>query len=564
MIRPGVLLLIGLAGSGGLSAQAGPGPAPQDIPALHRRAGQLAEARDFAAAREAFERLAGANPADGRYWLGLANAEAALGHDRPAIAAYQRALALGFGSRPERSYRIARLYAHLGQRDSMLVWLRAALTARFERRPEIGRDSAFLAFADDPEFRRLAGLLPAGPLTRDEGWRFDLALFAEEARRFATGPHPVALTPAFDSAVAELAARVGTVSDAYMYVEIQRLMTLLGNGHSVLFPFPTPRVTLTMLPVDFYRFSDGLFVVGGQSAGAGLVGSRVERIGGLSSDSALERVSGLVTRDNPMGVTWNGPYFLAYPTLLHALDIESEGDSNSAGLVVRSPDGAVRRVRLGGTDLREPAKLMPPGSSTAPPPLYLRHPDDTFWMEPLPADSACYVQINQIADQEKVSLAAFADTILARSRRSRLTTLILDLRRNNGGHGNLLGPLVRALVRFEGRGPRHRIVVIMGRNTFSAAQNLLNQIEQHTDAVFVGEPSSSRPNFVGEDTEILLPFSGLAGSISSRYFQDSDPLDDRLWIPPDVPVTLSSGDYFANRDPVLVAALAYIRLKAGP
>src|SRR5579862_6974185 len=97
-----------------------------------------------------------------------------------------------------------------------------------------------------------------------------------------------------------------------------------------------------------------------------------------------------------------------------------------------------------------------------------------------------------------------------------------------------------------------------GRNTFSAAQNFINQVEQWTDEIFVGEPSSSRPNFVGEDTEILLPFSGIQGSISSRYFQDSDPLDDRPWIAPDIPVALSSRDYFGGEDPVLRAALAHI------
>jgi hypothetical protein len=55
----------------------------------------------------------------------------------------------------------------------------------------------------------------------------------------------------------------------------------------------------------------------------------------------------------------------------------------------------------------------------------------------------------------------------------------------------------------------------------------------------------------------MLPYSGIMGSLASRYFQDSDPLDDRVWIAPDIPITLSSQDYFAGRDPVLTAALAH-------
>ena len=48
-------------------------------------------------------------------------------------------------------------------------------------------------------------------------------------------------------------------------------------------------------------------------------------------------------------------------------------------------------------------------------------------------------------------------------------------------------------------GPGH-LFVIIGRRTFSAAQNTVNMIEKNTNATFVGEPTGSRPNFVGEST----------------------------------------------------------------
>lgn len=36
-------------------------------------------------------------------------------------------------------------------------------------------------------------------------------------------------------------------------------------------------------------------------------------------------------------------------------------------------------------------------------------------------------------------------------------------------------------------------------------------------------------------------------------------MDHRQWIAPDIPVQLSSGDYFGNRDPVLEAVLEVIQ-----
>jgi hypothetical protein len=174
------------------------------------------------------------------------------------------------------------------------------------------------------------------------------------------------------------------------------------------------------------------------------------------------------------------------------------------------------------------------------------------------------VQFNEVVSRRDFPLAAFADSMLRATRASRATNLVIDVRRNNGGDNTLNRPLHRALIQFEAARPGNQIYVLTGRNTFSAAQNFINVVERTTSAIFAGEPSSSRPNSVGEDTRIRLPYSGIIGSMSSRYFQDSDPLDDRQWIAPQIPVELSSIDYFGNRDPVLDAVLDAIKRRRRP
>ena len=47
-------------------------------------------------------------------------------------------------------------------------------------------------------------------------------------------------------------------------------------------------------------------------------------------------------------------------------------------------------------------------------------------------------------------------------------------------------------------------------------------------------------------------------SISTRYWQDSDPGDEREWITPDIPIALTAADYFGGVDPALDAVLATI------
>ena len=108
-------------------------------------------------------------------------------------------------------------------------------------------------------------------------------------------------------------------------------------------------------------------------------------------------------------------------------------------------------------------------------------------------------------NSDSESIAAFSERLRELLRRESATSLIVDVRHNNGGNNTLVRPLVRTLIEFDMRSPGHRIFVIAGRGTFSAAQNFINRVERWTNATFVGEPSSSSPNFVGEEHGFLLP-----------------------------------------------------------
>ena len=86
---------------------------------------------------------------------------------------------------------------------------------------------------------------------------------------------------------------------------------------------------------------------------------------------------------------------------------------------------------------------------------------------------------------------------------------VIDVRNNNGGNLDLLPPLTNVIKQFEQQNSASKIVVITGRNTFSAAQVFITLLNRDTHALFAGEPSSSSPNFVGEGNYIMLPYSGV-------------------------------------------------------
>ncbi len=109
--------------------------------------------------------------------------------------------------------------------------------------------------------------------------------------------------------------------------------------------------------------------------------------------------------------------------------------------------------------------------------------------------------------------------------------------------------------------PHARLFVIEGRNTVSAAQNFISALDEMGTPIFVGEPSGSRPDHIGDDTTVVLPYSGIIISIACAVHQTSF-RDAREWIAPNIPAALSSAEYFRNADPALDAVLTFIRAKA--
>jgi hypothetical protein len=222
-------------------------------------------------------------------------------------------------------------------------------------------------------------------------------------------------------------------------------------------------------------------------------------------------------------------------------------------LTLSGPDGKPieRKVAfIPATNFHGIPKLVPSALAGVPPaPLYLANIQDNFWFTNMP-DRRLYFQFNQVEDKDTETLAAFGKRFGDSLQVLKPSSLIIDVRNNNGGNLDLLGPLVEGIKNFEKSNPKSEIIVITGRNTFSAAQVFISVLNRDTHAKFAGEPSSSCPNFVGEGNYFLLPYSGAMGSISNKY-HESIPGDTRKWIAPDFPVLLSSAAYFKNQDPVL-------------
>jgi hypothetical protein len=194
----------------------------------------------------------------------------------------------------------------------------------------------------------------------------------------------------------------------------------------------------------------------------------------------------------------------------------------------------------------------------APAPLWLRAPDNKHWFAYLPASGTLYVQYNAVRDKPEETVAEFFDKVFTFADARQVDRFVLDIRRNGGGNGYLNQPIIHGLIKRERINQPGKLFAIIGRATYSAAMMLTDDLEKHTKALFVGEPTGASPNMYGDAELIVLPNSGLEVWASALHWVYSEPRDNRPWIAPDIPAELSSADYRARRDPALEAVLAHV------
>lgn len=392
-------------------------------------------------------------------------------------------------------------------------------------------------------------------------WRADLRFLASEMEKRHKGLFHSVSREKFAAAVAELDAAIPSLQRHEIIVGMMRIVAMVGDGHTRLDPLKDEAFAFRSLPVKLYLFDDGLYVRAAAPGQKELVGARVTAFGGVPVEEALRRAGAITGADNDWGRRFYASNYLAMPGILNALKLSPRAD---AAVLTLSKGGRSWTVTVpaAGVEPRWPPdtdiSLSTPDGwidarGAAPQPMWLQAPLDYQRMIDLPDRKALYVQLNMVTGVKDRTLGQFGDQVLARARQTNPRAVILDLRLDRGGNGDLRLGLVKDLVKAEDEDTR--LFVLVGRGTFSASQFILDDLDRFSDAVFVGEPASSKPNAYGDGYRITLPNSGLKPSVSIYWWQiDQRPRD---FTPIDVAAPLTFAAYASGRDPALEAALAY-------
>ena len=339
---------------------------------------------------------------------------------------------------------------------------------------------------------------------------------------------------------ADLAGRAPAISRDELLVGLLRLTTLgERDGHGGIFLHdPSHAKPFTFFPLRVHDFADGVHVVADLAGGA-YVGKRLTAIDGVPLARVVELVRPLIPRDNASTIRLLLPEYLVCAEVLRGLGVVqgaatySFADGSEATLEPTAASGL-------GTALH-------PLPTRAPQLLY-RGLGQPFLLAQLERGRSLYLGYHMVTSPPQ----SLVDRILRAARKPGFRKLVVDVRANGGGNNATYFPLIDLI---NERPLRGKVILLLGRMTFSAASNFAAVVDRSTRARLVGEPSGGAPNQWGDRNQIDLPLSGLTAYVAAQYVEVVRG-DRRHSVEPDVRVEPTVADFLAGRDVVLRRALA--------
>ncbi|WP_235010986.1 S41 family peptidase [Aquimarina sp. AU119] len=368
----------------------------------------------------------------------------------------------------------------------------------------------------------------------------------------------------FNTEVETLYNDIPNLQEHEIIVGISRLVSLFKYGHTYV-SFHQKPFEFSQFPFNLYEFNDGIYIQGTHKKYPAAVGAKVIAVEGKPISEVLKAIEPTVEVENTQYFKAYGINNIRYPAVLHAQKI-TKTLQNEVTLTLEKNDKVFTQsftVLAKGENVpthrgyvhQNENWLDARDSSTTP--LYLQHLDKVYFSTYLAKEKAMYVRHSRIRDEAEESTKDFYARVFNEIETNDTEKLIIDLRLNGGGNNYLNKDVIKGLIKAEKINKIGKLFVIIGKRTFSACQNLVNEIDNYTNVIFVGEPTAENVNFWGDNRPVTLPNSGINISLSYLWWQDKPAMENADWIAPSIPVTMSFNEYASNQDPVLDAALTF-------
>jgi tetratricopeptide (TPR) repeat protein len=520
--------------------------------------------QDWKQASALWREVIAMNPVDGEVWYRYGESLYRTDEPARAIDAFKNSMRIGMTSLSpaDAAYAISKCYAKTHDAANALEWLKKSFDLGYRYLAAPTRDSVFGFLAHNEAFQNIVGAPAHGFVGRDEGWRFDLRLLVREIKRRRIHLPTGFSIDRLDSAAAALDESIPGMTDIQITLGFMRIVTLANDGHSMVYAFFERPEIQKNLPFNMFFFREGLYITEADRRYADLVGNEILAIDDLTIAQLMKGLDPILNRDNEMGPRISGIFRMRTIPLLFGLGLVKSPDK--VELTVRDLQGKIRKLSIV-ADCPIPSRKLWDGlpeswvgfydAKGVDPPDYYRNQFKPYWFRYVEENQVVYFGYNRVTS-EGVPFEHFCDSLFDLIKRNKVDKLIIDIRLNNGGNTHLVPYLISKINAATEINRYGHLFVIIGRRTFSAAQNLASLMERFTQATFIGEPTGSSPNFIGEENPFELPYSKLMVNISDQYWESSWPTDTREWTTPLIFIDPSFKDFALGRDPTVLSILS--------
>ncbi len=368
----------------------------------------------------------------------------------------------------------------------------------------------------------------------------------------------------FDKAVDELYNSIPNLQEHEIIVGFARIISSFKYGHTVL-GFRDMSETFHQLPVNLYHFNDGVYVQGVHKDYEQALGAKVIAVADMPIEEVLKAIYPVVPSENDQFFKAYGFRYLISPEVLHAQKVIKEL-SDTVEFTLEK-DGKIFNTKF--RTLTDGRKLplvygfvqqdddWLDARSQDETPLYLKNLDKIYYYEYLPSKKTVYVRQSQIQDDPNEKIPEFYTRVFDFIEKNDVERLVLDVRLNGGGNNYKNKAIITRIIESKKINTTGNLYVIIGRRTFSACQNLVNELDNYTNAIFLGEPTGENINFYGDNRRVDLPNSKIPMYLSFAWWQDKPQWENGPWTAPHIAIDMSFEDYKTNKDPVLDASLSF-------
>jgi tetratricopeptide (TPR) repeat protein len=368
----------------------------------------------------------------------------------------------------------------------------------------------------------------------------------------------------FDTEIETLYKNIPNLEAHEIIVGMSRIIALFKYGHTDI-SFRQKPFEFHYLPFNLYQFNDGIYLQGVHKDYPQAVGAKVITINNIPIADALKIIFPVVNSENSQFFKSYGINYLRILEVLHAQGVTKKLE-NSVELTLKKDDKTFKQVF---TSLQKGERVPTKYShvfqdenwlearNQNDTPLYLKHLDKIYFFEYLPEEKTVYVRQSQIQDDPEENIPAFYKRVFDFIENNVVEKLIIDVRLNGGGNNYKNKVVITSIINSKKINKVGNLFVIIGRRTFSACQNLVNELDNYTNAIFIGEPTAENVNFYGDTRKVALPNSKIPVFLSFAWWQDKSPWENADWMAPHIAIDMSFDEYITNQDPVLNTALSF-------